>query len=313
MLKYFAYAAAFKAFSCGAPMRRLYRKLGNHFGAKKRVRGDIPEFYLDRIKNALDLASRYGIVENGGRILEVGTGWLHWEAITLSLFFDVQAVLFDVWDNRQLPAFKHHLRQFQQKLDRVFPELSIELRVRAHERINRALGCKTFEELYSAFGFKYVVESSGSLASLADESFDLVVSAGVLEHIEDGIIAPLIHDTYRVLKPGGWALHNIDMNDHLSYYDLRMHEKHYISCPERIWKLVCENKVQYINRLQRSQWLDIFRSSGFNVVTQIDIPIKDSRLTAAEKFKKMSAEDLTCAQVTVLLRKPGTAVTHAIG
>jgi SAM-dependent methyltransferase len=304
MLKYIVYSAALKAFSCGSPMRRLYRKLGNHFGAKKRVRGDIPEFYLDRIKNALDLAGRYSILKNGGRILEVGTGWLHWEAITLSLFFDVQAVLFDVWDNRQLAAFKHHLRQFQQKLDRMFPEVTEELRLRANDRINIALGCTTFEQLYKAFGFKYVVESSGSLAGLSDESFDLVVSAGVLEHIEDDIIAPLIHDTYRVLKPGGWALHNIDMNDHLSYYDSGMHEKLYISYSERMWKLVCENKVQYINRLQRSQWLDIFRSSGFNVVTQINIPVKGGVLMPAEQFKKMSAEDLDCAQVTVLLRKP---------
>jgi len=304
MLKYLAQAAALKAFSCGRPMRLLYRKLGNHFGAKRRTRGDIPEFYLDRIKTMIDLAKHHGIVKDGSRVLEVGTGWLHWEAITLRLFFDVQAVLFDVWDNRQMPALKHHLQQLRSRLDRTLLDLPDSVLSQARTRIDLALRAGSFEELYDSLGFRYVLNPLGDLRGLPDESFDFVVSAGVLEHIEDHIIAPLINDTFRVLKPGGWALHDIDMSDHLAYYDSRMHEKYYLRCEEWLWKLVGENKVQYINRLQKGEWIKVFQSSKFQVVTERGGRCNMDGLRPAMRYQTMSMEELQCTHLTVLLRKP---------
>ena len=63
----------------------------------------------DRVKRMLRLQKNYNIVHHGDRILELGTGWLHWEALTLRLFYDIEAVLFDVWDNRQLGGLKNYL------------------------------------------------------------------------------------------------------------------------------------------------------------------------------------------------------------
>jgi hypothetical protein len=100
MVKYITAAIALKVFSSSAPMRRLYRALGNHFGGWRRARGRMPDYYPERVKRLLELARTHGIVKDGARILELGTGWLHWEAMTARLFFDVEAVLFDVWDNR---------------------------------------------------------------------------------------------------------------------------------------------------------------------------------------------------------------------
>src|ERR1043165_3728637 len=102
MIKYIAVALSLKSFSCGPAMRLLYRQLGNKVGGRRRATGPMPGYYAERIKRMLRLTRQYNIVRDGDRILELGTGWLHWEALTLRLFFDIKAVLFDVWDNRQL-------------------------------------------------------------------------------------------------------------------------------------------------------------------------------------------------------------------
>ena len=92
MGKYFAVAIGLKAFSSCPPMRRVYRVLGNRLGGRERALGRMPDYYVERVKEMLELARTYGIVKDGARVLELGTGWLHWEAMTMRLFFDVEAV-----------------------------------------------------------------------------------------------------------------------------------------------------------------------------------------------------------------------------
>src|SRR6266513_2178769 len=111
MVKYVATAAALKCFSSGPLMRSLYRYVGNRVGDKQRSAGKMPDYYPERIKRMLRLQKKHNIVHDGDRILELGTGWLHWEALTLRLFYDIEAVLFDVWDNRQLGGLKNYLSQ----------------------------------------------------------------------------------------------------------------------------------------------------------------------------------------------------------
>ena len=43
-----------------------------------------------------------------------------------------------------------------------------------------------------------------------DNTFDLVVSLAVLEHVQD--VAAVLGETYRVLKPGGWAYFEVPNN-----------------------------------------------------------------------------------------------------
>ena len=82
MIKYITVAVGLKGFSCGSPMRRLYRTVGNHIGGRKRATGRMSDYYAKRIRRMLRLAKQYGVVQNGDRVLELGTGWCHWEALT---------------------------------------------------------------------------------------------------------------------------------------------------------------------------------------------------------------------------------------
>lgn len=304
MVKYVITAVALKSFSCGSLMRGLYRRLGNQVGNRRRGTGPMPAFYVDRIKRMLRLQKECSFVRNGDRIIELGTGWLHWEALTLRLFYDIEAVLFDVWDNRQLSGLKNYLLQLKPMLNDDFGLSATELK-RAQSLIEAIIKVGSFAELYRLLGFEYVVESSGSLSQFPSGSFQLVVSGGVLEHVKRQALPLLIRETRRILKPGGWALHGINISDHLSHYDGRVSEKMYLSFSERTWSYLYENEVQYINRVQRGEWLEIFKSIGFELVEEDSRRVDISLVKLAERYTHMDKQDLECTVLRLALRNRG--------
>jgi SAM-dependent methyltransferase len=301
MVRYLAAAAALRCFSAAPAMRRLYRGLGNGVGNRRRSAGSIPGYYVERLDRMLTLVKRHGIVANGDRILELGTGWLHWEALTLRLFFDIEAVLFDVWDNRQLGGMKNYLGQLKPVLNTIQGLSDSQVR-RAQFLIDQIVGVESFEELYRLLGFEYVVDPSGSLERFADCSFQLVVSAGVLEHVNRGALPTLIAETRRLLRPGGWALHSIDTSDHLAHYDKTVSAKKYLCFSETTWQRFFDNEVQGINRVQRGEWLEMFRGNGFALVDADGKRVDISGLKLAERFAHLDQRDLEYTVVRLALK-----------
>jgi len=280
----------------------VYRALGNKVGGRRRSIGVIPVYYVDRIKRTLRLTKENDIIHDGDRIIELGTGWLHWEALTLRLFFEVGGILYDVWDNRQLIALKNYFKQLSQILNDDFGLPATDIR-RAQAVIRLILNVDSFERLYDLLGFEYVVEPSGSLRRFADDAFHLVVSAGVLEHVSKNALPTLIAETNRILVPAGWAIHSIDTSDHLAHYDTAVSGKKYLGFSEWKWKLLFENKVQYINRLQRNQWLSLFEENGFVVMEEECRRINIDSIKCAKRYRTMERDDLACTVVRLALRK----------
>jgi len=303
MVKYVATAAALKCFSAGPYMPKLYRRLGNLAGNRRRGTGQIPAYYLERLKRFIRLQRKYGLVQDGDRVLELGTGWMHWEAITTRLLLDSHAVLFDVWDNRQLGGLKNYVAQLGPALKDNGFELSAAEYERAQLLIREIGKVNSFEELYRLLDFEYVLETSGSLARLSDDSFQFVVSGGVLEHVSRDAVPVLLKETARILKPGGWALHSIDLEDHLSHYDGSVSKKLYLTHSERSWQLFYENKIQYINRLQRNEWLDNFKTAGFELMDEDSWNVDISSLRLSQRYANMDRRDLECGVLKVLLQK----------
>ena len=301
MVKYVATAVALKCFSLTPLTRKIYRRLGNRVGDNRRSSEQMPGYYADRVRRIIRLAHQHKIVADGDRVLELGTGWLHWEALTLRLFFEIKAVLFDVWDNRQLAGLKNYVRQLDAMLDESFGLPASDI-ARARSLIASVLQVENFEELYSLLGFEYLVESSGSLDSLADKSFQLVVSGGVLEHVHRAALPTLIKATRRVLRDGGWAVHSIDTADHLEHYDQTVSPKLYLGFSETTWNLLCANDVQYINRLQRGEWMTLFDTSGFEVVEEEARRVDIGRIKIAPRFAAMEQGDLECTVLRLALR-----------
>src|SRR5215510_6746415 len=115
MIRYHLAALGLKGFSCCRPARSLYRVLGNWLGGRRRALDQMPAHYFERAQRNVTWCLKYAPLQPSDLVLELGTGWVHWEALTLRLFFDFQAVLYDVWDNRQLSALKRFVLQLEER------------------------------------------------------------------------------------------------------------------------------------------------------------------------------------------------------
>jgi SAM-dependent methyltransferase len=303
MFKYVLAAAALKAFSSSDVGRRLYRALGNTVGARGRVRRGLNPQYLQRAKYLVALCDKHAVPRPGARTLEVGSGWVHWESTVLRLFYDVRPTAFDVWDNRQFSAFQRYLSDFGSAVDRDFGDFP-ERAKRVQALLAALTQTMSFEEAYQVLGLTYLIDREGTLRALDDHSFNMVVSWDVLEHVDRAIAPKLIKDIFRVLEPGGYSFHQIDMRDHLTYYDPMVSHKNYLRYSHRAWKSRYENKVQYINRVQRPEWLALFEEAGLELVESESDYIDIGTTKVDRSYSSLDQQDLSCVALRLLHRKP---------
>ena len=262
------------------------------------------------VQQGLGLYERFDLVHPGNRILEIGTGWMHWEATVLRLFHDVQITLFDVWDNRQFGAYQCYCRQLLPILDRL-PDVPALRRAQAVERLQKVLKTRCFEEVYDLLTFRYVVNPAGTLTPLNDGSFNLVLSWNVMEHVNRRILRDLLRDIVRVLKPGGCSLHKIDLTDHLAHFDRSMSLKNYLRYSDKTWRRFFENRVQYLNRVQRPEWSRLLYETGLDLVAEELVTEDIGEVPIDPRYAPLSDADRRCLAIFAVHRK--LVCQHAAG
>lgn len=310
MLKYTAVAAASKAFSVNHATRRAYRVLGNRVLERMRLGSGIPAPYLDRAVRLLETCDRHSGLASGDRVLELGTGWVHWEATILRLFHDVEVTLYDVVDNRLPKAYRAWVGQLRDELDGDFGRrlpVSAERLDAARELADRALRTESYEELYTLLGFRYVLDPSGMLADVPSNSYALVVSADVLEHVPARTLPAYLHEARTKLVPGGLSVHQIDLVDHFTYFDPTCSKKNYYRYTDASWRRWFDSDVQYINRVQCPEWRALFADAGFETVEEDQVSEALPSLVLAPEYAELSAADRECMQMLVVHRRPETA------
>jgi hypothetical protein len=305
MLKYLLTAASLKAFSCSPLTRRIYRRMGNAVGERKRTTETPPDYYFERVNRMLAMNRRFGFPKDGDRFLELGTGWMHWEALTTRLFFDIEGVLFDVWDNRQFSGLQNYISKLEQRLEKL--EATDAQKSRAGLWIGKIRQAQSFEQLYKILGFSYVIEESGTLDKLPPGSFDVVVSAGVFEHIYAQIVPGFVRGIAAALRSGGHSFHSINIRDHLYLYDRKVCPKQYLRYSEETWRRWFQNDVQYINRIQRPEWLEVFQKAGLELVDE-EVQSDDlTGLVVADQYRRYDPLSLSCGGLVMVHRKTASA------
>jgi hypothetical protein len=310
MIKYHVTAMALKGFSSCKPTRSLYRSLGNWLGRKKRTAAEAPPYYFERVQRNIAVCQKYGPLKADDLLLELGTGWVHWEALTLRLFFDFQAVLYDVWDNRQLSALKSYLRQLNERFDQkeFLPGCDID---RARSLIRRIEAMDTFDDVYEMLGFRYVLDPSGLMQGLPRSTFRMAISAGVMEHIPAATAPQFVLNMASCLIEGGLGIHSINTADHLSAYDPSASPKQYLTYSERRWRLWYENQVQYINRIQRCDWLRMFAEVGFSLVEEGGSYADLQALRIHPRYRHLSRKDIECMNLLLVVVKSKAGLRSA--
>lgn len=305
LARYHVTALTLKFFSLTPSLRFLYRFLSNRSG---RRHTKVSQTELDRGKW---VNQRIGEAQfppgEQLTVLELGTGWTHFYAIFLRLFLNAKITLFDVQDNRNLSSLKIRCAN----LLRAFSTFPIPELIHDHEmaRVRELLGSiitvESFEKLYQLLDMTYVIDSDGRLDQLPDRSFDVVFSVDVLEHVDSNAIDATAHSLYRVLKPGGISIHQIGLDDHLAHYAAGMPSKNYMRYSNSTWKLLFENRLQYINRIQLTDFLSVFEKTNFELIeytTEEDASL--DRLQLHQDFLRFDSETIRSTRAYLTHRKP---------
>jgi SAM-dependent methyltransferase len=118
----------------------------------------------------------------------------------------------------------------------------------------------SFEDVLKQCNAKYMTNGLSSLKTIPSKSIDFIWSHSVLEHVRKHELADVLRELKRILKPDGFASHNIDFQDHLasSLNSLRFSEK--------VWESsLFIHSGFYTNRIPAITMHKMFRDIGFKV------------------------------------------------
>lgn len=303
-IRYYAASVVLKAFSLNGLSRRAYRKVGNRL-AKGKHAYTSPEA-IRRGLWFIEMVEQAGVhLNNHSTVLEIGTGWTHFYGIFLHFFWNPKTYLFDIWDNRQLNALKEKYCNLPDSLEDLLPA-KWQDRLPEIRRLTAKIGAVTsFDDLYALLNMVYCIEPEGRLDVFPTNQFDLVFSGDVMEHIHRNSLESVVENMHRILKPGGVSIHQIGIDDHLTHYAPGQSTKKYISYSGTVWKLFFENQVQYFNRVQLPEYLDIFDRNGFEMLacsTEED-PDSLNHVTPAGPFRKFDDKTLQTTRGYIVHRR----------
>ena len=146
---------------------------------------------------------------------------------------------------------------------------------------------------------RYIAPGDAMHTSLPPKCIDFHTSFTVFEHIPGDVIAGIILEANRLLRPGGMLVHCIDYSDHFAHDDKSIGKMNFLQIEDKEWNKLAGNRYMYMNRIRHHEYLEIFKNSGQTIV--IDEPATDPKslegfqngaLIPATKFNQMSPEQL---------------------
>ena len=112
----------------------------------------------------------------------------------------------------------------------------------------------------------YRAPADASRTGLPDGSIDVHFSYTVMEHIPAEVLAAILGEASRVLAPGGFACHHIDLSDHFWHHDASISAINFLRFSEGEWARYAGNQFAYHNRLRAPDYVDIYQASKHEIV-----------------------------------------------
>ena len=288
---------------CGTRLNDLLqRTVGELRDFDREVAGKVSDWSI--VMSYLDSV---GFELQGARCLEIGTGWFP----TLPICFALSgAGLCSTYDlSRHLSTSLTF--QFLGLLERHLPAIA----KAAAQPVPKIEGCfqqlkaaNTVDDLLRIARVDYQAPADATATSLPSESVDLVYSNSVLEHVSPEGIQAMMRESYRVLRPGGIAVHGVNCGDHYAYFDRRITAINYLTYSERSWRF-WNNKLLYQNRLRPQDLLELAIRAGFKVALEKrrarpELLAALPGLQIASEFRHYPPEQLCCTSIDFVARKP---------
>jgi ubiquinone/menaquinone biosynthesis C-methylase UbiE len=121
------------------------------------------------------------------------------------------------------------------------------------------------------------------LSSLFPAStFNLVVSRAVLEHIYD--IDSALDSMDRLLKPGGYMIHEVDLRDHGIFIRYGLHPLTFLTFGKTIWGRISSQNGSP-NRVPMHKYVDYFEQRGYEseFLKKMVMPFTDQEYKVRKK------------------------------
>ena len=152
------------------------------------------------------------------------------------------------------------------------------------------------------FGVEYIAPSPSAGKSC---SMDAWISNEVLEHVPAERLPALLSDGFQMLKPGGLAIHAIDYSDHFAR-GTDVSRYNFLQYSSVRWRPF-NSRIQFVNRLRHSEYLNLFCSAGFELVEinkhSGDIP-QEIVANLAPEFRRFLLSDLGVLRSRIVARRP---------
>jgi hypothetical protein len=155
--------------------------------------------------------------------------------------------------------------------------------------------------MLESIGIRYLVGDARN-TRLAAESFGLVHSNNTFEHIYPEILRDILIEARRIGEKGAVHSHFIDMSDHFAHMDTSINIYHFLQYSPEQWKRI-DNTIQPQNRWRLSDYLQLFKSTGYLVKTTENRPGDIAALGTIplhKNYMRYTKEDLAISHAHVV-------------
>jgi SAM-dependent methyltransferase len=281
---------------------RLQRRVGELRNFERNVAGKIEDWQLS-LKYLRDV----NFDVRGKTVVEIGTGWQPVLPICFSLAGARRIITFDIVRHLDVGLTFRMMGLLETHLDTIAHASgnSAERVRRSYQKLRQVGNVQT---LLKRAQVKYCAPADARETCLPPGSVDLIYSNSVMEHVPKDVILELMRESFRILRPGGLALHNVACNDHYAHMDRTISFVNYLRFTESQWS-GWNNALQYQNRLRASEFLELAASGGLEVIYK-QMAVRPgtnealAKLEVAPQFKRFSPEDLAVTTVDFIAKRP---------
>lgn len=123
----------------------------------------------------------------------------------------------------------------------------------------------SWDDLRNSWRVDYRAPADARATGIEGGTIDCALSVETLEHIPPADISAILKEIHRILRPDGVAIMQIDYGDHFKGFDPAISSFNFLTYSDEQWEPF-QSRFQYVNRLRHSQYLDLFKNAGFEIV-----------------------------------------------
>ena len=265
------------------------------------------DYFLDRLnhfQNHRAFQVRYKKEVEGIKVLELGTGW--YPVIPIGFFLSGADQIYTV-DISELTNkekiletvdrfLKHHQAGLLTQIEGIQTDRLEKLQEIAQNRTNLS-----FTDLLQQLHIQYLVADARKLP-IPSDSIDLATSNNTFEHVYPDILADILKEFVRVVKPDGLMSHFIDMSDHFAHLDQQISIYNFLQFSDQQWQWI-DNTIQPQNRWRITQYRDLYQQLGIPISEEQNRkgnPEVVKSMSLAAPFSEISPEEVAISHSYVV-------------